>query len=82
MKEVDFTSVTMEPDAMREVFGDATVKLPPGVSLHPDAPVDEELDWIEYNKRWRAWQVANGYRAGWRFGDASAYVRGKMYTAP
>ncbi len=62
LKDVDLTDVPVDPDLLREVFGDATVLLPEGVQLHPDSPVDEELDWHEFRERWRAWQVEIGYR--------------------
>ncbi|WP_172295897.1 pentapeptide repeat-containing protein [Pseudoruegeria sp. HB172150] len=61
LKVVDFSDVTMDPQIMAEAFGDATVKLPEGVSLHPDSPTDRDLDWNEFYTQWRAWQREHGY---------------------
>jgi len=61
MKEVDFSDVSMKPDALREVFGDGSVKLPEGVALHPESPT-EVLELPEFYNQWRAWQESIGDR--------------------
>lgn len=61
LKQVDFTMLRLDPKIFQQAFGDATVRLPDGITLHPDAPVDRALEPREWLDAWRAWQRAHGY---------------------
>lgn len=60
LREVDYSKSNITQAQIEQVFGDDTVKLPPGIdpperfSLHYD-------DWIDFEKAWRAWQKEIGF---------------------
>ena len=59
VKEVDFTNVRQIAEHLPDLFGDASVKLPEGVTA-PEHWAKTNLEWGEFEDAWRAWQRAIG----------------------
>ncbi|MEL6565780.1 MAG: hypothetical protein AAFQ59_15180, partial [Pseudomonadota bacterium] len=62
VREVDFTKLPEIADHIDALFGDASVKLPDGVTPPPHWP-DEEMQVIDFVDAWRIWQST--LPAGW-----------------
>lgn len=56
LREVDSTSLEHLKPFWWDVFADGSAQLPEG-ETRPDHWVDEKLKWVEFEKRWKAWQA-------------------------
>ncbi|MEP1585296.1 MAG: pentapeptide repeat-containing protein [Tateyamaria sp.] len=62
IKEVDFTNLPQITEHLQDMFGDASVKLPDGVTK-PDYWPDKDLKWGDFDTQWHAWQAT--LEPGW-----------------
>ena len=59
-KNVDLRQTVITQGQLDKTFGDGSVKLPDHLQ-RPDFWPKEDLDWIEFEARWRAWREERGY---------------------
>lgn len=58
---VDFTDSTITLEQLESMFGDASTKLPDGLTRPTHWP-KEELSWTEFDTAWRSWQAEIGFQ--------------------